>query len=70
MNDARRQAQQQLRGELREIGLWPNRQEVEPYRTEEAQARIKQRISAALEALEPTELVVVERIVSMLRPKG
>jgi len=68
MNGAREQARRQLRRELREIGVWPSKQSVEPFLAEHAEEDIKQRIIAGLDGLEPAELIAVERIVNTLQP--
>lgn len=60
-------ARRQLRSELREIGFWPNKQEVEPFLAQAAQEGIRERISKALHGLEPAELIVVERVVNTLQ---
>ena len=67
MTSPHEQARRQLKSELREIGFWPNREEVEPFLSESSQDSIKRRIASALDGLEPAELVVIKRLVDALQ---
>ena len=66
MNNPQELARRQLKSELREIGFWPNKQEVEPFLAEAAQDGIKERIHRTLDALDPAALIAIERIVNTL----
>ena len=67
MDSAHEQARRQLKSELREIGFWPSRETVEPFRSASAQEGIKEQIIDALDRLEPAELVVIKRLVDTLQ---
>ena len=67
MKSPREQARRQLKSELREIGCWPNQEEVEPFLAESAQEGVKEHIIAALDGLDAPELVVIERLVDALQ---
>ena len=67
MNSPHEQARRQLKSELREIGFWPNQEEVKPYLADSAQEHIKQRIVKALDGLGPAELLMMERLVTTLQ---
>ena len=66
MSDPLEQARRQLKSELRELGFWPTREQTEPFLEDEARRDIRERITSALEDLDPAELIVVRRVVETL----